>query len=158
MLIEASEESGSPDLPAYVDALADRIGTPSLVICLDSGCIDYERLWVTTSLRGLVSGTLTVDIVTAGLHSGDVRRHGARRRSASPACSSIASKMRRPGDDPAARTERRRSRPIAVDEAADDRGRDRPRSATDYPFVDGAAHRSTDDPAEQLLARTWPPS
>ena len=72
MLIEASEESGSPDLPAYVDALADRIGTPSLVICLDSGCIDYDRLWVTTSLRGLVSGTLTVDIVTAGLHSGDV--------------------------------------------------------------------------------------
>ena len=26
VLIEASEESGSPDLPAYVDALADRIG------------------------------------------------------------------------------------------------------------------------------------
>ena len=72
VLIEASEESGSPDLPAYVEALADRIGSPSLVVCLDSGCIDDERLWVTTSLRGLVSGTLTVDIVTDGLHSGDV--------------------------------------------------------------------------------------
>ena len=56
MLIEASEESGSPDLPAYLEALADRIGTPSLVLCLDSGCLDYERLWVTTSLRGLAVG------------------------------------------------------------------------------------------------------
>ena len=72
VLIEASEESGSVDLPAYVDALADRIGTPSLVLCLDSGCIDYERMWVTTSLRGIVVGTLTVDIVHEGLHSGDV--------------------------------------------------------------------------------------
>ena len=57
-----SEESGSPDLPAYIEALADRIGTPSLVVCLDSGCVDYERLWVTTSLRGLAGGTLKVDI------------------------------------------------------------------------------------------------
>ena len=71
VLIEASEESGSPDLPAYIDALADTIGDPSLVICLDSGCIDYDRMWVTTSLRGMVMGKLTVDIVTEGLHSGD---------------------------------------------------------------------------------------
>ena len=55
VLIEASEESGSPDLPAHVEALADRIGTPSLVVCLDSGCIDYERMWVTTSLRGMAT-------------------------------------------------------------------------------------------------------
>ena len=61
VLIEASEESGSPDLPAHLDALVDRIGTPSLVLCLDSGCMDYERLWVTTSLRGLASGELRVD-------------------------------------------------------------------------------------------------
>ena len=71
VLIEASEESGSSDLSAYVDAFAARIGTPSLVVCLDSGCIDYDRMWVTTSLRGMVMGTLTVDIVTEGLHSGD---------------------------------------------------------------------------------------
>ena len=69
VLIEASEESGSPDLPAYLEALADRIGTPSLVLCLDSGCLDYDRLWVTTSLRGLVSGTLRVEILTEGVHS-----------------------------------------------------------------------------------------
>ena len=70
VLIEASEESGSPDLPAHIEALADRIGTPSLVICLDSGCMDYDRLWVTTSLRGLAGGRLQVDILREGVHSG----------------------------------------------------------------------------------------
>ena len=69
VLIEASEESGSPDLPAYLEALAEQIGSPSLVLCLDSGCLDYERWWVTTSLRGLVGGTLRVDILTEGVHS-----------------------------------------------------------------------------------------
>ncbi len=53
VMIEASEESGSPDLPAYVNHLSSRIGDVDLVICLDSGCIDYDRLWATTSLRGL---------------------------------------------------------------------------------------------------------
>src|SRR4051812_19882894 len=60
VIIEASEESGSPDLPAYIDALAERIGEPDLVICLDSGCPTWDRLWLTTSLRGLVSLTVTV--------------------------------------------------------------------------------------------------
>ncbi|MBL8537586.1 MAG: M20/M25/M40 family metallo-hydrolase [Hyphomonadaceae bacterium] len=71
IVIEASEESGSPDLPHYMDALADRIGAVSLVVCLDSGCGDYERLWLTTSLRGLVGGTLRVDVLEEGVHSGD---------------------------------------------------------------------------------------
>jgi acetylornithine deacetylase/succinyl-diaminopimelate desuccinylase-like protein len=71
IVIEASEESGSPDLPFYMDALADRIGPVSLVVCLDSGCGDYERLWLTTSLRGLVGGTLRVDVLEEGVHSGD---------------------------------------------------------------------------------------
>jgi len=71
VLIEASEESGSPDLPAYIDALSDRIGTPELVICLDSGCGNYDQLWSTTSLRGLIGGTLRVDVLNEGVHSGD---------------------------------------------------------------------------------------
>jgi acetylornithine deacetylase/succinyl-diaminopimelate desuccinylase-like protein len=71
VVIEASEESGSPDLPFYMDALADRIGKVSLVVCLDSGCGDYERLWLTTSLRGLVGGTLRVEVLEEGVHSGD---------------------------------------------------------------------------------------
>ena len=70
IIIEACEESGSFDLPFYIDHLNDQIGTPSLVICLDSGCGNYEQLWSTTSLRGVVSGTLSVEILTEGLHSG----------------------------------------------------------------------------------------
>lgn len=71
VLIEASEESGSIDLPAWLDILGDRIGDPSLVICLDSGCLDYGRMWVTTSLRGLAGGVLRVDVLDEGVHSGE---------------------------------------------------------------------------------------
>ncbi|MGQ4661211.1 M20/M25/M40 family metallo-hydrolase [Lysobacter sp. F6437] len=71
ILIEACEESGSYDLPAYVDHLADRIGKPSLVVCLDSGCGNYEQLWCTTSLRGLAGGNFTVKVLDEGVHSGD---------------------------------------------------------------------------------------
>ena len=71
ILIEACEESGSHDLPAYVDHLAPRIGELSLVICLDSGCANYDQLWSTTSLRGLVTGNLEVSLLREGVHSGD---------------------------------------------------------------------------------------
>ncbi|MDB4927593.1 MAG: family peptidase [Myxococcaceae bacterium] len=71
VLIEADEESGSTDLPAYIDHLASRIGQPSLVVCLDSGCANYDQLWITTSLRGLLGGTLRVDVLREGVHSGD---------------------------------------------------------------------------------------
>ena len=70
ILIEASEESGSPDLPAYVEALAQRIGEPSLVVCLDAECGNYDQLWLTTSLRGNLTGILRVDVLTEGVHSG----------------------------------------------------------------------------------------
>jgi acetylornithine deacetylase/succinyl-diaminopimelate desuccinylase-like protein len=70
ILIEACEESGSPDLPFYVDHLAERLGEPTLVVCLDSGCGDYERLWLTTSLRGNAAGTLSIRVLEEGVHSG----------------------------------------------------------------------------------------
>ena len=70
ILIEASEESGSPDLSAYVEHLRARIGTPSLVICLDSGCLSYDRLWLTSSLRGNLVASVRVDVLTEGVHSG----------------------------------------------------------------------------------------
>jgi acetylornithine deacetylase/succinyl-diaminopimelate desuccinylase-like protein len=70
VLIEACEESGSGDLPAYIEALSGRIGDVSLVVCLDSGCANYDQLWSTTSLRGVVGGTLKVQILTEGVHSG----------------------------------------------------------------------------------------
>ena len=71
VLIECCEESGSVDLPAYIDLLAERIGTPRLVICLDSGCGNYDQLWMTTSLRGSIVGNLHVEVLTEGVHSGD---------------------------------------------------------------------------------------
>ncbi|HKO57821.1 MAG TPA: M20 family metallopeptidase [Thermoanaerobaculia bacterium] len=71
VIIECCEESGSIDLPAYIDLLADRIGTPRLVICLDSGCGNYDQMWMTTSLRGSIVGNLTVEVLTEGVHSGD---------------------------------------------------------------------------------------
>ncbi|HKX35475.1 MAG TPA: M20/M25/M40 family metallo-hydrolase, partial [Rhizorhapis sp.] len=70
ILIEASEESGSPDLPFYIDHLGARIGTPDLVVCLDSGAGNYDQLWLTTSLRGNLIGHLTVKVLTEGVHSG----------------------------------------------------------------------------------------
>jgi acetylornithine deacetylase/succinyl-diaminopimelate desuccinylase-like protein len=71
ILIETCEESGSFDLPFYIDHLTDTIGTPELVICLDSGAGNYEQLWMTTSLRGMIGGTLQVDVLKEGVHSGD---------------------------------------------------------------------------------------
>ena len=155
VLIEASEESGSPDLPAYVDALATRIGRPSLVVCLDSGCIDYDRMWVTTSLRGLAGGVLSVDIVTEGLHSGDVSGMiPSSFRISRSLLSRIEDEVDRThlvagdgGRDPGRPRRARRRRP-------------RPRSAAmadHYPFVDDAGP-TTDDAVEQLLSRTWRPA
>lgn len=70
LLIEACEESGSYDLPFYIELLKERIGTPSLVICLDSGAGNYEQLWMTTSLRGNIVGELSVELLSEGVHSG----------------------------------------------------------------------------------------
>jgi acetylornithine deacetylase/succinyl-diaminopimelate desuccinylase-like protein len=71
ILIEACEESGSHDLPFYVDLLAARMGAPAIVVALDSGCGNYDQLWVTTSLRGQVAGVLSVRVMTEAVHSGE---------------------------------------------------------------------------------------
>lgn len=70
VLIEACEESGSLDLPYYIEALEARIGKPSLVICLDAECGNYDQLWCTSSLRGNLVGTLKAQVLTEGVHSG----------------------------------------------------------------------------------------
>ncbi len=70
VLIEGCEESGSFDLPHYIELLQDRIGSPDLVVCLDAECGNYDQLWCTTSLRGNLTGTLRVDVLTEGVHSG----------------------------------------------------------------------------------------
>jgi acetylornithine deacetylase/succinyl-diaminopimelate desuccinylase-like protein len=70
LMIEATEESGSIHLPAHLDALGSSIGEPSLVVCLDAECGNYEQLWTTTSLRGNLVGKLKVRVLTEGAHSG----------------------------------------------------------------------------------------
>lgn len=71
IVIEFSEESGSTDLPFYFDSFPEKFGTPNLIVCLDSGTGNYEQFWTTTSLRGLISGTLKVQVLREGVHSGD---------------------------------------------------------------------------------------
>ena len=75
VLIEFSEESGSPDLPHYMELCTDKIGTPDLVICLDSGAGDYNRFWTTTSLRGLIGLSMKVEVLSEGVHSGGASGH-----------------------------------------------------------------------------------
>jgi acetylornithine deacetylase/succinyl-diaminopimelate desuccinylase-like protein len=150
VLIEASEESGSPDLPAYLDALAGRIGTPSLVLCLDSGCLDYERLWVTTSLRGLISGTLRVDILTEGVHSGEASGVVP---SSFRICRELLDRIEDSFDG------RMLLPALHVDIPADRRTQASDTAAEfpiggHFPFVSGAGPMVA-DPTEQLLARTW---
>ncbi len=71
MIIETCEESGSFDLPPYLDALTEQLGNPDMVVVLDSGGPDYDHIWMTEALRGLVSGTLSVKVSHEGIHSGN---------------------------------------------------------------------------------------
>ena len=150
VLIEASEESGSPDLPAYLVALADQIGTPSLVLCLDSGCLDYERLWVTTSLRGLVSGTLRVEILTEGVHSGEASGVVP---SSFRICRELLDRVEDSFDGRMLLPELHVEIPPDRRQQAFDTASEFPIGGH-FPFVSGAQPMVA-DPTEQLLARTW---
>lgn len=156
-LIECSEESGSPDLPAYVAHLADRIGSPSLVVCLDSFCADYERLWTTTSLRGLLTATLEVRVLTEGVHSGGAG-------GVVPDSFRIARRLLDRIEDPDtgevllpelwAEVPPGRHREMAA--VAEDLGA---ALVTVHPFADGTRpQRPADDPAALLAANAWEPS
>lgn len=70
MLTEGDEESGG-HIDYYIEKMKSRIGDPEVIFCLDSGAYDYERLWLTTSLRGMVAGILKVSNIKEGVHSGD---------------------------------------------------------------------------------------
>jgi len=155
VLIEASEESGSPDLPAYLERLADVIGRPDLVICLDSWAADTERLWVTTSLRGLAGGTLIAEVLTEGVHSG--------------AASGIVPSSFRIIRQLLDRVEDAETGDVLLPEAHVDipAGRLAEASATaaelGRPLADlfplaGSTRPVSDDPVEQVLARTWRPT
>ncbi|MEA2825372.1 MAG: hypothetical protein QOF03_1854, partial [Alphaproteobacteria bacterium] len=154
VLIEACEESGSYDLPYYVDHLSSRIGKPGLVICLDSGCGDYERLWLTTSLRGVATTGLTVRVLTEGVHSGDAS-------GIVPSSFRIARRLLSRLEDEA--TGEIIPRGFYVDipparlaqtkAAAAILGKD---VYAKFPFA-GGTRPMADDPAELILNRTWRP-
>jgi acetylornithine deacetylase/succinyl-diaminopimelate desuccinylase-like protein len=155
ILIEACEESGSYDLPAYVDHLAARIGTPSLVVCLDSGCSNYDQLWLTTALRGVGGGTLKVQVLEEGVHSGDA--------------SGIVASSFRILRDLLSRLEDQITGEILVDELHVDIPDDRIAEAriaaaalgdevyAKFPFVSGMKPMA-DDLVELILNRTWRPT
>lgn len=155
VLIEACEESGSYDLPYYIDALQDRIGNPSLIICLDSGCGNYDQLWLTTSLRGLVGGTLTIDVLKQGIHSGS----GS---GIAPSCFRILRQLIN-------RIENEKTGDVILSDLQVTIPNERLNQAAqaasvlgdavfdDLPFVDGVKPEST-SVAELILRRTWKPA
>jgi acetylornithine deacetylase/succinyl-diaminopimelate desuccinylase-like protein len=155
ILIEACEESGSYDLPAYVDHLASRIGAPSLVVCLDSGCANYEQLWLTTSLRGMAGGALTVEVLTEGVHSGDASgivpsSFRILRSLVSRLEDEASGEIRLPElsvQIPPGRIEEAKAAAAALGDAV----------WSKFPFVAGARPMA-DDPAQLILNRTWRPT
>lgn len=155
VLIEACEESGSYDLPFYVDHLATRIGKPSLIVCLDSGCGNYDQLWLTTSLRGLSGGNLTVKVLEEGVHSGDASGIVA---SSFRILRSLLSRLEDavtgrivPKDlyveIPAQRVEQARQTARVLGDAV----------YSKFPFVKGMQPVEA-DPVELVLNRTWRPA
>ncbi|HEX9208618.1 MAG TPA: M20 family metallopeptidase [Steroidobacteraceae bacterium] len=155
ILIEACEESGSPDLPAHIDALGARLGRPSLVVCLDAECGNYDQLWCTTSLRGNLIGTLRVDVLREGVHSGTA--------------SGVVASSFRILRDVLTRVEDVHSGAILVDELNTPIPADRRAQAeaaaqvlgttvsSKFPFVPGM-HPVSNDPLELLLNNTWRPT
>jgi acetylornithine deacetylase/succinyl-diaminopimelate desuccinylase-like protein len=155
VLIECSEESGSTDLPHYVAALAGRLGRPDLVVCLDSGCGNYDQLWCTTSLRGLVGGDLRVEVLSQGVHSGDAS-------GVVPSSFRIARALLERLED--ATTGAIRPADFHV-EVPPERVDQAVRAARvlghlvygKFPFV-GRTHPVSPDPVDLILGRTWRPA
>lgn len=154
-VIEACEESGSLDLPAYLDALGERIGQPDLIVCPDAGCGTYDRLWCTTSLRGMITGTLRVDVLREGVHSGDA---GGVVPSSFRILRQLLSRLEDPEtgrvlphlcavEIPGLRREQAVHAGTVLGELTRDR----------YPFLPGVQPQS-EDPAERILDRTWRPA
>lgn len=155
VLIEGSEESGSPDLPAYLEHLAARLGSVDLVICLDSGCGDYERPWITTSLRGTVGVVVTAEVLSEAVHSGDAG-------GIVPDSFAVLRALLDRIEDPATGQVRLRSARVEIPperrrQAAEAAECLRAGVITRFPFVGDTASLEQ-DPTEAILARTWRPA
>ncbi|CAM2067140.1 M20 family metallopeptidase [Sulfidibacter corallicola] len=152
VMIEFSEESGSPDLPAYVDHFSAEIGEVDLVVCLDSGAGNYDQLWSTTSLRGLVGGTVRVDVLEEGVHSGDAS-------GIVPSSFRVLRQLVARLEDEntgeivpeSLKVEIPEQRVAQARRVADSLGEELYRK---YPFVQGM-QPATDDPVACILNRTW---
>lgn len=155
ILIEGCEESGSVDLPYYIELLAERMGPVELVVCLDSGAGDYERLWSTTSLRGMVSGDLTVEVASEGFHSGDAS-------GILPSSFRVLRQVLDRIEDSATGRIRLASFHVEIPEQRIEQARVAARVlgagvAGKYPFLEGVRPMVA-DPVEMLLNRTWRPT
>jgi len=153
ILVETREESGSADLPAYMDALAGRLGVPELVICLDASCGNYDQLWMATSLRGLVSGELSVEVLEEGIHSGATGIVPSSFRILRQLLSRLEDETTgaiRPRDLHVEIPGERREQARAVAAALGDPG-------SRFPLVPGM-RPAQDDPVALLLAQTWEPA
>jgi acetylornithine deacetylase/succinyl-diaminopimelate desuccinylase-like protein len=154
-VIECCEESGSYDLPAYLEMLAPRVGAVDFVIGLDSGCGNYEQLWVTTSLRGIAAGTLSVEVLSEGVHSGDAS-------GVVPSSFRVARALLDRLDDahtgvvlprefhaviPSERTEQARAAGAILADM----------TWKKFPYA-GGTRPMTSDPGEAVLNRTWRPA
>jgi acetylornithine deacetylase/succinyl-diaminopimelate desuccinylase-like protein len=152
VLIEATEESGSYDLPAYLEHLRDRLGTVELVVTLDSAGASWDRLWITTSLRGLLNVDVRVDVLDVGVHSGG----------ASGAVPSSFRVLRALLD----RVEDAATGRVLIDDCHVEIPADRVEEAVRageaagaprFPLAASTQHVQ-DDPVERLLAVTWRPA
>ena len=144
VIIEGSEESGSNDLPHYLTKLSPKIGSPNLIICLDSGCGNYEQLWSTTSLRGIIEGKLRVDVLKNGIHSGV----GS---GIVPSAFSILRQL-------LARIEDENTHQLTLDALKTSIPQQRIDQARHAADALGEMILTTDDLAELLLNRTWRPA
>ncbi len=155
VIIEGCEESGSYDLPHYIDALSDRIGSPTLVVCLDSGCGNYDQLWITTSLRGMVVGDLRIDILREGVHSGDASGIVS---SSFRILRQILSRIEDPATGVIVPEDLYVEIPRQRIEQADKVAREMGQKVWDhFPFVDGAGPIDKNN-TELTLNRTWRPA
>src|SRR5262249_38527240 len=152
--IGASEESGSPAPPAYMESLAGQIGEPDLVICLDSGCGNYEQLWGTTSLRGIVNGLLTVAVLTEGVHSGAASGIAPSSFRIPRRLLSRIEAERRGGIGPDFPVETQAARASEARQVASVLGAE---IAGRFPIVEHMRYAKA-DPVELLLAGTWEPA
>ncbi len=155
VIIEACEESGSYDLPFYIEHLEDRIGQPSLVVCLDSGAGNYDQLWLTVSLRGMAAGTLRAEVLSEGVHSGyasgvvpssfRVLRQLIARLEDENTGQVLPDYLHTPIPEQRLKQTRRMAEELgdAVWQA--------------YPFVNGVEPQATDN-VERILNRTWRPA